>query len=545
MSTISEQFAAAIGSPSPPPLAQLEPFPVDACEDTEPEWGIDEEYDEHVVRARKLPPLPSVQAEKARRHLRHFMRYAWGVLDPADLHWNWHHDLICDYLEELVRGYVEKKPSRNATINIPPGTTKSRMVSVMLPAWAWLQWPHLSFLCLSANYQDVALRDAEYMRELVTSSWYRNSFKPSWKLSTATDAKSMFKNTAGGFRSSKGLNAKVTGGRADIQIIDDAHDAEEAQSEQKRKAVVNRYSTSCWNRVNDARHAVRINVGQRVHEEDLGGWAIEQGWEVRCFPMRYEKEHPHVDAEDPRTEEGEVLHPERFTEEVLAADEKALGAFGVAGQLQQRPSPDEGGMFKRRDWRFFRPDGAYVPRFRRDKRCNDSPAIVLPKLHQVVISVDAAFTKSDQSDYVCLGVIGRADDTKRYVLEVINQRLTFTETCAELKKLSDRYPNALWKLIEKKANGDAIIDSMTSLIPGLIAINPEGGKVSRAHACSPAVQAGEVYLLDGAEWTNKFIDQLAGFPNVKHDDMVDMFSQAMNYLASDVDIATLMMLGKW
>ncbi len=493
----------------------------------------------------ELPKLSATIAEQCRRKLARFIKEAWKVIEPEnELLWNWHIDVIANYVQELLESWAEKRPSRNGVINIPPGTAKSRIVSVLAPAWAWIHWPHLTMRCMSSNPR-VAERDGAFMRDLVTSDWYRQMFKVEWGINPEFDAKGLFKNTAGGARYSQGLNAKVTGERTDIQILDDPHDAEEALSEAKRVSVIQRYKLSVWNRVNDSRYAVRIGVMQRLHEEDWAAWAIEKGFETLCLPMEYDPDHPHVDPRDPRFVKGECLHPERFTPEVLAQEKKTLGPFGVAGQLQQRPSPEDGGMFKRKYWRYWRPDGAFTPKNARDKLGSTGPAIIAPDFFQIVISVDAAFAKTETSDRVAFLVGARGLGTERYIIEVVAERMTFSETVDKLLELNEKYPKALWKLIEKKANGDAIIDTLYGKVSGLIPINPEGGKVARAHACLPAIAAGEVYLLEGEPWVEELVGETAAFPNGKHDDIVDALTQFMNYLSGDDTIANAIGLGNW
>jgi predicted phage terminase large subunit-like protein len=60
-------------------------------------------------------------------------------------------------------------------------------------------------------------------------------------------------------------------------------------------------------------------------------------------------------------------------------------------------------------------------------------------------------------------------------------------------------------------------------------LNPEGGKVARAAAVSPLIEAGKVYLPhpDYAPWVGDFIEECAAFPNGAHDDRVDAMTQAL------------------
>ena len=88
-------------------------------------------------------------------------------------------------------------------------------------------------------------------------------------------------------------------------------------------------------------------------------------------------------------------------------------------------------------------------------------------------------------------------------------------------------------LIEDKANGTAVISHLTENIPGVIAIDPRGGKMSRMMAASPEFQARNWYVERKGPWTNKFVDQLTVFPNARNDDIADAVSQASIWLQAN------------
>ena len=61
-------------------------------------------------------------------------------------------------------------------------------------------------------------------------------------------------------------------------------------------------------------------------------------------------------------------------------------------------------------------------------------------------------------------------------------------------------------------------------------IKVDTDKVTRAHAITPLIEAGKVFLPESAPWLNEYVDELAAFPNGLHDDAVDSTTQALNYL---------------
>ena len=147
-----------------------------------------------------------------------------------------------------------------------------------------------------------------------------------------------------------------------------------------------------------------------------------------------------------------------------------------------------------------------------------------------VISVDAAFKDAEDNDFVSIQVWGklRNDYYLRYCL---NKHLNFPDTVAAIRTVSQLYPRARTVLVEDKANGSAIIQTLQRQMY-VVPVNPIGGKVSRVNAVSAAIESGHVFLpmVEKAPWVNDFVDQFSAFPSGAHDDMVDAASQALNRL---------------
>jgi predicted phage terminase large subunit-like protein len=232
------------------------------------------------------------------------------------------------------------------------------------------------------------------------------------------------------------------------------------------------------------------------------------------LPAEYE-ENQHVTSigwKDPRTEPDELLWPERFGREEINTLKRSLGSYAAAGQLQQRPSPAEGGILKRQWWKFFR----------------EAP----PKFSEVIQSWDCSFKDTRTSDFVVGQVWGR-NGADKYLLDQVRRRMDCPATIQAVRRLSEKWPQSGEKLIEDKANGSAVVAMLKHKIPGLIAVTPEGGKDVRAQAVSPQIESGNVYLPDPAiaPWVRDFIEECAAFPNGAYDDQVDAMSQALVRLA--------------
>jgi predicted phage terminase large subunit-like protein len=213
-----------------------------------------------------------------------------------------------------------------------------------------------------------------------------------------------------------------------------------------------------------------------------------------------------------------ALMPERFPPATVEQLRSRRLVF--AGQYQQRPAPIEGNLIKRNEVRYY---GGIDPR-------TGQPDEKLPEtFDRKILSVDAAFKDLATSDYVAIGVIG-IKGRKRFLLNVVNQHLDAAATEAEIRRQRDVHRPINAVLVEDRANGPAVIQRLKVNIPGVIEINPLGGKTARMFAVAPEWQAGDWYVDRNAAWAGPFVDQITMFPSAAHDDMCDMMSQAAAWL---------------
>lgn len=451
---------------------------------------------------------------------------------------NWHIDALAEHLQAVAEGNI-----RFLMINIGPGYAKSIIASVMFSAWMWARNPQTRII--AATYASaLTIRDSIRTRDLIVSPWYQRLFNPQWdiarktkevkyrKLDPATGGWVMVKenedwlsNSAHGDRRALSVGGKATGFRADGQIFDDLLNATEKHSKAARDYARDWAISTMSSRFNDMRKGWRVVIGQRLHEEDPYGAMLATGDYVHlCLPSEFEPRRRCVTKigwSDPRTEEGQLLFPELFTAAVIAQAKKDLGAYDFAGQHQQHPSPAEGGLFKREWWQYYR-------------------AEELPALDVIIISVDATFKEAKDADYVAIHVYGFVGP-RIYLLARRHQKMGFIATKDSIRVLYAQFrPSAV--LVEDKANGPAIIEELGREIPGVIAITPEGGKINRAWAASPTVEAGGVYL-PREEWSQEIVEEAANFPNAAHDDDVDAMTQAINWQRKNNDLSIWARLG--
>jgi predicted phage terminase large subunit-like protein len=229
---------------------------------------------------------------------------------------------------------------------------------------------------------------------------------------------------------------------------------------------------------------------------------------------------------------GEALCPERYNIEKLKKIKRRLGTYFWGALYDQSPTPIAGGIFKRYQWRYWKPRNSIMPPVPvqlEDGSIVEIEAVEIPaSFEEQLQSWDCTFKDTKTSDFVAGQVWGR-EAANKYMLDYRKERLDINGTMAGIRYFSSKWPGAVAKLIEDKANGPAVIQMMHDFVTGMIAVEPRGGKLSRAHAVAPEVESGNIYLPHPSLfiWVDEFINSCAGFPNMAHDDDVDAFTQAI------------------
>src|SRR5579864_4396504 len=260
--------------------------------------------------------LEKVDRELATRSFQEFVRQAWRIIEPlTPFVPGWHIDAIVDHLEAVTNGQI-----RNLLINVPPRHMKSLLVSVLWPAWEWIQRPERRWL-YSSYAASLSIRDSVKCRMLIESPWYRSFWGDRYTLAFDQNTKTRFDNSRSGYRIATSVGGTATGEGGDRIVCDDPHNVQDAESDSVRKGTLDWWDVVMSTRVNDPRTAAKVVVMQRCHQEDLSGHLLAQGgFEHLCLPAEYEGP-PHITLigfADPRKEPGELLWPERFGPKEIA-----------------------------------------------------------------------------------------------------------------------------------------------------------------------------------------------------------------------------------
>jgi predicted phage terminase large subunit-like protein len=454
-------------------------------------------------------------------------------------------------LELIDRALVDVAEGRckRLIISMPPQEGKSQRVSRRFPLWLLTRRPSAQIV-IAGYERGIARRWGRAIKQDIAT--HGELLALSIRDDTSAAHEWQIDGDEGGLYC-VGIGGALTGRRADVMIIDDPHKGrKEADSAVQREAVWDWWTETARTRF--GRDTPIVLIQTRWHEDDLAGRLLKHdrdSWRVINIPARADH-RPELGESDPLGREpGEFLESTRGRHltrpigkcpkhpigvEIVDGDPDAgyreccdwddirhdVGTRGWVALYQGKPAPSTGVIFDKDWWQEYkqpqwiiRPDGSHW-------------AISFDEL---IISVDCAFKATEGSDYVAMQVWGRRGLTA-YLLDQVHDRMTFVETCAALRRLAAKWPQALLKLVEDAANGPAVVNALARKVAGLVPVTPDGKKTGRAAAVSPFVEARQVWLPapELAPWIGGLIAEAAQFPQSPHDDRVDAMSQALNRL---------------
>lgn len=470
-----------------------------------------------------LPRLRKLAKLKAEDNLEDFVRGAWHVLEPnTKLDWSWHLSLICEHLKLIRDNKFREVFGENVEgliVNVPPRTMKSLLITVFFPAWVWATQPGRRFMSVSYS-EKLSTQHSVYRRNVIDSPWYQNNWKDKFRFAKDQNLKTHYENTQKGQMFSTAMHATATGMGGDILIFDDPLNPDQSLSEVERESVNVRFDNTFRTRINDFRVGMKIVVMQRLHETDLTGYILgkeKDRWVHLKLAATAEKDEkwdfPITGAVKERRF-GELLWPDRMPKAFLDGQTVGLGTWTYAGQYQQNPAPLEGGLIKRSWVKFYQE---------------------LPASFEILVqSWDCTFKDSAESDFVA-GQVWARSAGRYYMLPYrVNARMDFGPTLKAVEAMCKDVPGANAILIEDKANGSAIISELRQRVPGVLAVEPYGGKLSRAQGMAPSWESGSVLLPDpeifDVPWIEDYLHNICTFPKAAHDDDVDATSQAINWM---------------
>jgi len=463
----------------------------------------------------RIPEQFLVKKKLAEGHLKYFTRQAWHVLEPTTSFVSgWHIDAICEHLEAVSRSEITR-----LLINIPPRHTKSLLVSVFWPCWSWIHNPSSRWLFTSYG-QDLSTRDSVKCRRIITSQWYQDRWSDKFAITSDQNQKTRFENSKTGYRLATSVGGMLTGEGGGFLIIDDPHNVKETESDTIRESTLRWYDEVLSTRLDDPKTGAKVIIMQRVHERDLSGHVLqkEAGYTHLCLPARYETDRKCstiLGFSDPRREEGEPLWPALYGDKELAELENSLGSYAAAGQLQQRPSPRGGGMFK-------------IDKFELIDRFNPD---------QVLRSVrywDKAGTQGGGA-FTAGVLIHRMRDKSYVVADTVHGQWSSGIREQRIKQVAELDGNKVRVWVEQEP-GSGGKESAESTIRNLTGYSARadrvtGSKEVRAEPYATQVEIGNVSILN-RHWTKVFLQEHESFPVGERKDQVDAAAGAFAKLST-------------
>ena len=470
-----------------------------------------------------------LRAAACRDSLAAFTKEFWSVVEPSvTLQWAWCHDAMCLHLEAVEAGLI-----KNLAINVPPGSSKSTIVSVMYPAWCLARNP--SWRGIFGSYgRGLSNRDSRKCRRIIQSRRYRTMFCRDWGLVGDANRVEFYETSRTGFRMATTCpGSEATGHRGDQWGLDDPQKAFTAKSPIHRERLKDWLFEEFWNRLNNLSRGGRIICQQRFHEDDATGATLARfgtegpdGIVHLRIPAEFEADNPctthihdaagrrHALWRDPRTVEGELFDPVRFSESVLAVEQRSLGASGYASQYQQRPQPASGALFK-------------VDRIRRARS--------VPRMVARVWAWDKAATMGGGA--YSAGVLLGVDEAGRYwVLKVIRGQWSVAERESRIRRAAEStgYEVPIWIEQEPGSGGKESAEATIARLAGFaIRAQPASGagsKEARAEPFAIQVENGNV-CVPPEDWVEDYLGELELFPSGLYKDQVDATSLGFNKLA--------------
>lgn len=501
-----------------------------------------------------------------------FVRYFWKVLEPnTPFVEGWPLEAICQHLEAVHFGEITR-----LLINVPPGFMKSLLTDVFFPAWIWgpMNEPHTRFVTFSYA-SSLTQRDNGKFRDLLISP----EFKELWgsRLEVKTVGVERVSNDHTGWKFASSVGGVGTGERGDYVILDDPINVKDAESETVRNETNRWFRESMSNRLNDMDKSAIVIIMQRVHEDDVSGLILSSGMDYvhLMIPMEFDETRcceTDIGWIDPRTIDGELAWPDRFSADVVETMQKNLGPYAYAGQYDQAPTPRGGGIFKREWWQVWEPKDGKFPQF-----------------DYIVASLDSAFTEKEENDPSGMTVWGVWTDIegtgqfdpdtgkiwrrpgpgigqpKVMLIKAWRKHLEMHGTVVEQERDESyrqwrrraerqwglcewvaetcRFRNAEGVivgtcdklLIEAKASGISAAQEIQRLYgnDGWVTQleQVKGDKVARAHSVVPLFSNGLVYAPD-KEFAELVIDEMAVFPKGRYKDLTDSCTQGLRHIRS-------------
>jgi len=448
--------------------------------------------------------------------LEHFVREFWDVLISNECQWNFHMSVMCEELQKVGEYVIagEACPYKYLVINVPPGSSKSTIGSVMFPAWLWIR--EQSLRVCNATYAQTLSNDLSLKcRTIIESDKFKELF-PDVGLKPDANQKSLYYNIGKGYRYATSTGGTLTGMHFHIQICDDLMSPKHAGSAVETEKANDWMSATLSTRFVDKNTGVMVLIQQRLSEDDQTAHLLENGrGNIKhiCLPAEETDDIRPIELKEKYVDG--LLDPVRMTKTYLKAFEAQHGSYVYAGQFLQTPTPPSGGMFDTKEIEtveYINPDDIVEMWRAWDKA-----------------GTDANKKKNPQACYTAGCHMAKLKDGRFAVMDMVRGRWNADVREKHIKKTAVKDTRKTRIVIEQEP-GSGGKESAQNTIKNLAGFSvvkerPQGDKIFRADPFSVQVNEGNVVMVRG-DWNKAFVNELKHFPLSTFKDQVDASSMA-------------------
>lgn len=434
----------------------------------------------------------------------------WPIIDPAEFEDNWHLDHICSQLQ-----YASKTQGHRCMVSTPPRHGKSTTQNASFPAWVWSWWPEAKIVSVSCSRQ-LSSRDAGFSKSIIECDEYQELFGDVFQLTKGENNKLKYTNTKGGHRIATSIDGGIVGEGADIILIDDPYNSQQAYNKAEQRKVIHWWKHTIQSRLNRKGMNIILFNMQRFVNNDLPGTIIQspeyKDWDHLIFPMEYSSSHmktkSSIGLTDPRTKEGELLIADGYPEGYI--EKLKVNRISWMGQYLQHPGTFADGLI----------DCQYIQRFHK-----------LPdNLTAITLVIDASTGES--SDYTAMAVTGRSAHKYVYLIEMRRFKLDIMGIYGEAKKLLDKYSKISKVKIEFQSNGQPLFQLLRADgVVGLVKITRKKGEDKLSRAISVIPDLPSLYIQSGVDG-DLVINEIMEFNEADthaNDDMFDVIMDSIHH----------------